>query len=50
MKYKETSNAIFDRINVKAADADIATPERLASAHKLTREGMARGAHMSQSR
>jgi hypothetical protein len=30
---------------VKAADADIATLERLASAYKLTREGMAWAPH-----
>lgn len=45
MKYKEAANAIFDRIKVKAVDADIATLERLASAYKLTREGMAWAPH-----
>jgi hypothetical protein len=40
-KDRATADAIMDRLRVKAADADIATLERLASAFKIVREGMA---------
>jgi len=49
MKYQEAADAIFDRIKAKAVDADIATLERLASAFKLTREGMAWAPHEPKS-
>ena len=45
MKHQEAADAIFERIRVKALDADIGTLERLASAFKLTREGMALAPH-----
>lgn len=41
MTCQEAADAIFKRIAIKAVDADIGTLERLASAFKLTREGLA---------